>query len=553
MISSLLSDSFRRALAGIGFALLFTGCSQYAEVSTREARWSGPKILHNARLGHLLTTKRGDTEEKLGRYLEAASLAAADLRARPGDPEARAAYNFAVARTIETIEKGKLDPWSKPLVLSDADGGFTITFRPDKRKYWHPSFYNFTPADQFDVKGKYVKDHESRDGIGAPVVAVSKSELPDAEALFVMPRSFYGVTAVLRFTGKTAEFAFEDPLASETTTFEGKTFDMAADFTVPLAVMLASTDPKKLELSRLLRPAKYAETARVCRLQPYDPNKTVVLVVHGLMDSQATWTPMINHLRADPFIRQNFQFWFYSYPSGYPYPHSAAILRQNLDAIEKTYPLRKKMVLIGHSMGGCISRLMITGSQGDKLWREALGKAPEKMNLSTDARELFTNALIFKPREEVGRVIFIAAPLKGSLLATGWIGRIGTSLVKSPAELLAAGNEVMNAITFQESDLKLKRIPDSIDTLAPTNRFVRIINTFPIETTPHHVICGDRGKGGNKDETKPSMSDGVVPYWSSHMPTAKSEKIVPSGHSAHQHPESFAEVKRILREHAGSR
>ena len=546
-----LSHFVRRALAGLGFALFLTGCSQYAEVSTRQARWTGPKILHNERLGILLTSNRGNAEEKLGRYLEAASLAASDLRARPGDPEARKAYNFAVARAIESIETGKLDPWSKPLVLSETNGGFTVTFRPDKRKNWHPSLYNFTPADRFDVKGKYVKDRETRDGVGAPVVAVSKDLVPDADTLFVMPRAFYGVTAVLRFTGKTAEFAFEDPLASETTTFEGKTFDMAADFTVPLAVMLASTDPKKLELSRLLRPAKYAETARICRLQPYDPNKTVVLVVHGLMDSQATWTPMINHLRADPFIRQNFQFWFYSYPSGYPYPHSAAILRQNLDAIEKAYPLRKKMVLIGHSMGGCISRLMITDSQGDKLWREALGKAPSQMNLGPEARELFTNALVFEPRDEVGRVIFISAPLKGSLLASGWAGRIGTKLVKTPRNLLLAGNEVMNTITFQDSDLKLKRMPDSIDTLAPNNRFVRLINTFPLENTPHHVICGDRGKGGNKDQTKPSMSDGVVPYWSSHMPTAKSEKIVPSGHSAHQHPEAFTEVKRILKEHAG--
>jgi pimeloyl-ACP methyl ester carboxylesterase len=451
------------------------------------------------------------------------------------------------------IGKGDLDPWSKPLVLSGEDGGFTVTFRPDKRKTWHPSLYNFTPADQFDVKGKYVKERETRDGIGAPVVAVSKELIPEAEKLFIMPRAFYGVTVLLRFTGKTAEFAFEDPLASETTTLDGKTFDMAADFTVPLAVMLASTDPKKLELSRLLRPAKYAETARICRLQPYDPEKTVVLVVHGLMDSQATWTPMINHLRADPFIRANCQFWFYSYPSGYPYPHSAAILRQNLDAIEKAYPLRKKMVVIGHSMGGCISRLLITDSQGDKLWRDLLGKAPADMNLSADSRELFSNALIFEPREEVGRVVFISAPLKGSQLATGWIGRIGTRLVKTPRNLLLAGNEVMHTITFQDSDLKLKRMPDSIDTLAPTNRFVRTINTFPVENVPHHVICGDRGKGGNKDDTKPVMSDGVVPYWSSHMPTAKSEKVVPSGHSAHQHPESFAEVKRILKEHAGAR
>jgi hypothetical protein len=38
----------------------------------------------------------------------------------------------------------------------------------------------------------------------------------------------------------------------------------------------------------------------------------------------------------------------------------------------------------------------------------------------------------------------------------------------------------------------------------------------------HHSIIGDRGKGDT-----PNSSDGVVPYWSSHLATAKSEKIVP--------------------------
>ena len=70
-------------------------------------------------------------------------------------------------------------------------------------------------------------------------------------------------------------------------------------------------------------------------MEPYNPNKTVVLVVHGLMDTPATWVPLINDLRGDKEIRANYQFWFYSYPSGYPYPYSALILRQELDAIEK--------------------------------------------------------------------------------------------------------------------------------------------------------------------------------------------------------------------------
>jgi hypothetical protein len=124
-------------------------------------------------------------------------------------------------------------------------------------------------------------------------------------------------------------------------------------------------------------------------------------------------------------------------------------------------------------------------------------------------------------------------------------------LVKSPATLISVGNDALMAATFQAGDMHLNRIPNSVDTLAPNNRFVRAINRIPVVPgIPHNVISGDRGKGGNKDQTEPVMSDGIVPYWSSHMETAESELVVPSHHSAHQHPLAIAEVGRILKSHS---
>ena len=62
---------------------------------------------------------------------------------------------------------------------------------------------------------------------------------------------------------------------------------MAANFTGALAMTLAKEKPQKLGLVRLLRPEEYSTTFRVARLEPYDPNKSVVLVIHGLMDTPA--------------------------------------------------------------------------------------------------------------------------------------------------------------------------------------------------------------------------------------------------------------------------
>jgi pimeloyl-ACP methyl ester carboxylesterase len=536
---------------------LLTGCAQYATVSETKPRFRpirstvAPLSSIQQKIVDGLKHERRDPMAALGGYLAAADAAAQHLAKDPTDTAARDDYNFAVARIVTTVRDAKLSPWQQPVQLPEKDGGYVLAIRKDPRRDWNPALYRLTPADQFDVKGTYVSKRSIKPGVGAPLVAEGIDRNLDAAKDFALPRTYYGVTAVANFTGRRCTLSFEDPLATETTTLKGLTFPLAADFTVPIAVMLASTNPKSLELARVLRPGKYVETARIARLQPYDPNKTVVLVVHGLADTPATWTPMLNALRLDENIRKNYQFWFYSYPSGYPYPYSAAILRRELDAIEKRFPLRHPMVLIGHSMGSCISRLLITDA-GDKLWLRYFGKPPAETNFSPETKAILTESLIFNHRPEIGRVIFISGPHRGADLASNIFGRFASSLVRAPGAILKAGPEVVGAIASSGASLKVKGIPNSIDTLAPNNDFVLTINTLPITSgIPYHSIMGDRGKGGHKDHTKPISTDGVVPYWSSHLDGARSELIVPSAHPAHQNPQAIAEVRRILDTHAG--
>jgi pimeloyl-ACP methyl ester carboxylesterase len=542
----------------LSLALLITGCSHYATVSQRDPVFTN--LRGNAttfsdyqhRLVKAVESGKRNPSHSLGNYLAAAKAAQEYLRSHPHDRNARESYNFAVARVFSSLRKSKADPWAGPFTAPSDSGDFLIEHSRDKRKGWNPSLYTFTPADEIEMKGIYVTERISKDGIGAPLVAVGKHNNKNARAEFSLPKVYYGVTAIADFEGNKCLISFRDPLAVEDVTFDGHSYPLAADFTTPLAVMLAESKPEKMELSRLLRPQNYAETARISRLQPYDPNKTVVLVIHGLKDSPATWAPMINHLRADAKIRDNYQFWFYSYPSGYPYPYSAMILRKELDAVGKKFPLKRKMVVIGHSMGGCISRLLITDS-GNTLWNRYFAKPPSEVRMTPQSRQFAEEALIFRHRPEVGRVIFIAAPLKGSDLASGWIGRLSSRLVRAPLTLLTVGADAMKSVVTTGDSLKVNGIPNSVDTLAPNNRFVQEINKLPLTPgIPYHTIMGDRGKGGNHDKTPPVQSDGIVPYWSSQMKGAQSELVVPSGHSAHQNPQAIVEVNRILRLHAGT-
>ena len=429
-----------------------------------------------------------------------------------------------------------------------ANSELSLTGRKDPAKpEQDPALYDLIPVDQVRYHGTYVKEDVTKDGIGAPLVAVRHLTVEHAAALFTAPAIYYGVTGVVEFEGSRCVLSVRDPLATETVQVEGRTYPIAANFTASLAMALAQEKPQKLGLVRLLRPEKYASTARVARMEPYNPNKSVVLFIHGLMDTPATWVPLLNDLRADKDIRANYQFWFYSYPSGYPYPYSALILRHELDAIQKKYPLRKPMVLVGHSMGGCISRTLIT-EPGTKLWLAAFGKPPEQTEMPEESKRLLKEGLIFKPRPEVGRVIFMSTPHRGSDMASNWLGRIGSMLVRTPMKLLTIGNTIAEAVTPDPAALALKRFPNSVDTLAPNNRFVVAINKIPITPgVPVHTILGDRGRGDT-----PNSSDGVVAYWSSHLDGAASERIVPSDHSSPLNADAIAEVHRILKLNARS-
>src|ERR1700740_2982423 len=181
----------------------------------------------------------------------------------------------------------------------------------------------------------------------------------------------------------------------------------------------------------MLNPQKFADTAGLTQLQPFDPARTSVVFVHGLQETPASWALMVNSLRENPWIRKNYQFWFYSYPSGYPYPYSAALFRRDLNGIKRAFPNHKRVVLIGHSMGGMICRLMITDA-GDKIWRDFFATPPAKTPLSSDTRKLLEQSLVFNHRSDVERVIFISTPHRGSKFAAGWIGRIGAALIRTP-------------------------------------------------------------------------------------------------------------------------
>jgi pimeloyl-ACP methyl ester carboxylesterase len=491
-------------------------------------------------------------EQAVGCYLASVESTTSELRKDPRDRIALRDYNFALSRMFSVTRDAHLDPWTHPLHIPPSNRAeYWLTKRASANRLWRPQDYALIPADELDVRGRFVVPRVIREGAGAALVAVRSEQAPQIPEPFAPPRVYTAVTAVARFTGRKCEIEFIDPLATETVNVSGRTLASQADFTAPIALGLSREHPEKIGFAAMFNPEKFAYTERLIQVQPYDPNKIPVVFVHGLQDTPVAWVPMVNALWADPVLRRNYQVWVFSYPSGYPIPYSALLLRRELEAFDRTFPHHRPIVLVGHSMGGIISRLMITDSGGDKLWRYFFGKPPTQTKLSPQTKALLEGAFVFKPLRDVARLIFISTPHRGSVIAENSIGRIASSLIRKSARVMEAGPEILQASIVQEDPtvLKLTRLPNSIDTLAPNDPFLKETNTLPmVKRIPYHSIIGDRGRGDT-----PNSSDGVVPYWSSHLDGAESEKIVPSGHGAEHSPQAIAEVLRILHEHIASK
>jgi PGAP1-like protein len=218
------------------------------------------------------------------------------------------------------------------------------------------------------------------------------------------------------------------------------------------------------------------------------------------------------------------------------------LLRKELDRVDKTYPNHKSLVLIGHSMGGLVSRLMVTDA-GMTFWNKYFGRPPDQVPMNAKDKQLLESALIFKHRPDVSRVIFFSTPHRGAGLATNWIGRIGIALIRLPVNMLSVGVTATKFLITPGNTARKPRFPTSIGTLSPTNPFLRTLDTLAIaDHIPYHSVVGDRGRGDT-----PNSSDGVVPYWSSHLKGAQSERIVPSDHGSHQNKQGMKEADRILR------
>jgi pimeloyl-ACP methyl ester carboxylesterase len=326
---------------------------------------------------------------------------------------------------------------------------------------------------------------------------------------------------------------------------------IAANYTATLAVLLSHG--RKIANSAagaFLRPDNPTFAAGIYLIHTYDPNKIPILFIHGLISSPISWQNLTNDLCSDPTILEHYQPWFYLYPTGQSVLESAEELRNDLQATQKLFDpsgtavASRHVVVIAHSMGGILAHTLVSDSD-DALWNSFATKPLKSLELPREEKTLIAGKFFFRHQTCIDRVVFLAVPHRGSSLAAGLIGSIGNQLIKRPRVLAIAMRELTTGypgtLRPYYARLSLRGDPTSLISLAP-NPLLDSIAALPIRV-PFHSIMGDRGRDGGMHS-----SDGVVPFSSSHLAGAESEKIVPAGHLVFSNEGAVLEIKRILQE-----
>ncbi|MBR2426709.1 MAG: hypothetical protein IKB16_08210 [Lentisphaeria bacterium] len=456
-------------------------------------------------------------------------------------------YNQAVSEFFDFLSKRNLTRSNSYTLSSALDA--RITFRPVEYKLplKQTEYESFLLCSNYQTKNL---THNSRHfGIGAPLICelVSKGDVQYAKDQMLPATLVIHFKFSTDFSKVDAHLQYIDPRNTEYVQIGKHKIPLSMDFSTPAAYMAKRPLPFGI-LGYMLYPERTKVMQGLYQFEPFNENRIPVVLVHGLMSNTRTWIQMLNTLQHDPIIRKHYQFWGFSYSSGNPILFSAKMLRTALankraELIKEGKSVENfdRMVLVGHSMGGLLSKTTIMDTNG-RLLDGIATKIPEINKLTPEQRKIIGNkGLDFKHLPFVKRVIFIAVPHGGSGFATSFIGRLGSALIQLPRDALADLNKMIKDVFAKEKPT----IATGIDNLAPDSIALLALKKIPfVKGIPYHSIIGNQEAAG-----VPAGSDGIVPYTSSHLDGVTSELVVKSGHSAQQNPLGIQEVRRILLEH----
>jgi pimeloyl-ACP methyl ester carboxylesterase len=391
-------------------------------------------------------------------------------------------------------------------------------------------------------------------GFGVPLVLVGK-RCVDTPLCHLLPPEgvFRAATAWIEPGGAHERAPFvlviANPLSISDVRFGGVRVSLSLDTSAPYAYGIRRTKLPRLAVWGLLGGSEVGRRAGVYLLEDYDPAKRPIVMIHGLGSSPLAWAKLTNAIWAEPELRAHFQIWHVVYQTSAPLLVTRLRIASYLDEAwavldpEANDTARQGMVLVGHSMGGVIARLLSADSK-TVLWDAAFESTLDKLNGNLADKGLAKRIFTFDHYPGVSTTIFLASPHGGSPSADAWFGRLARILIGrrttemqslkrlARANPLAVHEELR--VAYQQADV------NSISTLQssqPVSRAGAVL--LPSQGIFYHVISGVL-------PNRYPATDGSVPLTSTILPGATSTLIVHSGHDVYDNDEAIAEVTRIL-------
>ncbi|UBX51388.1 alpha/beta fold hydrolase [Acinetobacter pseudolwoffii] len=417
-----------------------------------------------------------------------------------------------------------------------------------RRDGFGSEFLVVLPEQQPSEKDKkYITDplnHKYPNGINPNIHAARYL----ATTITAVPKSANSTEQIL----STSEFHLKlyDPYKYEKIKVASKEYALAANFSAPYGLWLAENNLGRLAYLTLIDRDDSLSMPHLYMLEPYNPNKKILVLVHGLASSPEAWIRMTNDIMGDPVLRENFQVWQVFYSTNMPILESRfqinALVQQGFTQVANNAAAKKDAVLVGHSMGGVIARLMVSNAD---ISQDAFKLVQNTRIEQFKDKPLFQARLQMQPIPNFSRAIFLATPHRGTEYANRWHTKLARKIIRVPGAFLGAfADTLQGEIGLKEfvKELGHDLIQNGPSDLSENSKFnVLTKNIQPYTGFKFHSIIGN-----TVDTTEPQlMSDGIVSYESAYLQGAVSSKVIKGGHSIQETPEAVLELRRILRLH----
>ncbi|WP_436863092.1 lipase family alpha/beta hydrolase [Acinetobacter haemolyticus] len=473
--------------------------------------------------------------------------------------QVRIIYNVSISQILTTV-------FTRDSHLNDIDFGryrYMINFQnyPALRGL---SLKSFKSSYNMNFSGFNIVNRQ--DGLGAEFVA-ERNEKQVQPKFILNPHDyfkdhpnpnihepkFFPITAIAQpkesstsneiLENTDFEIHLFDPFRVKRFGVEGHSYVITGNYSAPYGAWLAKYNLGALGYWALINKERNLIMPHLYMLEPYNPKKKVVVLIHGLASSPEAWVALTNDIIGADDLRENYQVWNVFYSTNMPIFESRyqihALLQQAFDQLDSSCQSAHQAVLIGHSMGGVISRLLV--SQAD-----VTSTAIQKMNTAQLAQyqqqPVIKQRFQFMPLTNFSRAIFIAAPHQGTQYADRWFTQFARKMIKLPHDFYSAVEQRNTLKTNNEKGL----IESGAGDLSRGSNFMLLTKDIqPQKNVIYHSIIGNSTQSDASDK----MTDGIVPYQSSHLTQSSSELVIRGGHSIQETPEAILEIRRILRLH----